>query len=116
MNILVLGGCGFIGSFLVKRLQEEHNVIIYDRCEPAYEFNGKCIIGNFAEEQGFYEILVENQVELVFHLISTALPSDSTQMIEQEIMTNVIPSVRLFEAMVKANVRRLIFSCILFSF
>lgn len=110
MNILVLGGCGFIGSFLVKRLQEEHNVIIYDRCEPTYEFNGKCIVGNFSEEQRFYEILVENQINLVFHLISTAIPNESTQMIEQEIMTNVIPSVRLFEAMVKANVKRLIFS------
>lgn len=110
MNILVLGGCGFIGSFLVKRLQEEHNVIIYDRCEPAYEFKGKYIVGNFAEEQRFYEILVENRVDLVFHLISTALPSDSTQMIEQEILNNVIPSVRLFEAMVKADVKRLIFA------
>lgn len=110
MNILVLGGCGFIGSFLVKRLQKEHNVVIYDRCEPAYEFCGKSIIGNFAEEQNFYEILVENRIDLVFHLISTAIPSDGTEAIEQEILTNVIPSVRLFEAMVKANVKRLIFS------
>ena len=109
-NILILGGCGFIGSFLVKRLQTEHNVILYDLCKPEYPFEGKYIIGNFAEEQNFYSILRENEINMVFHLISTTVPTEDTTGIEAEIVTNVIPTVRLLDAMIKAEVKKMIFA------
>ncbi len=109
-NVMVLGGNGFIGTFLSKRLQNEYNVIIYDRNEPSYSFNGTFIKGNFVEEINFFEILKDNNIDIVFHLLSTTVPTENLDCIEDEIIMNVIPSIKLFKAMIKAGVKKLIFA------
>lgn len=109
-NVLIIGGSGFIGTFLSKKLQEKYNVFIYDKNEPNNDYKGMFIKGNFVDEYNFYDILKEHKIDIVFHMLSTTVPMDKLDHIEDEILMNVIPSIRLFKAMLNADVKRLIFA------
>lgn len=97
---LLLGGNGFIGIHLCRRLVHQYKVIIYTEMPFLPEdLQGKVDItnGNFILEERF-EHLIE-RVDVVFHLISTTGPSDSTAALSQEMKQNIFPTVRLLEAL-----------------
>lgn len=108
---LVLGACGFIGKAVTLKLAEGNKVTAFDRITIP-DFDGKSnitsVMGNFTEMESFEDIL--EGIDCVIHLISTTVPSDDTTNIPQEIMNNVIPSVRLLEGMKNKGVKRIFFA------
>lgn len=117
MKILIFGGAGFIGTNLVKYLlhhNEENNITLVDR-KLSY-FNNltaqekKCVQiveSSFLIDTDF-DSLVKNQ-DIVYHLVSTTIPSTSNQHIPQELTANVVVTAQLLEACVRASVKRIIF-------
>lgn len=75
MNILVTGGCGFIGSHLVDRLYKEgHNVLVIDDLSGGFERN---VEGNFWEAdcrdaKDMDRIFELERPEVVYHLAANA--------------------------------------------
>lgn len=107
---LVLGGGGFIGKNLCPELAKQYYVISYDRyyCnELRNNDNIKQIIGNFVEDKSFLSILKD--IDIVYHLIGTTLPSDDIDKIVDEAVENIIPTLRLLSDMVMAGVDKIIF-------
>jgi UDP-glucose 4-epimerase len=109
-NVLVLGACGFIGRHLVNRLLLETNVVGYDRVIPDYHASYPFIQANFAHDEKFEDILLSYQIDTVYHLISSTIPCTGTNHIPQEIEENILPTVRLLEAMKNTGAKRIIFS------
>ncbi len=121
MNCLVLGGGGFIGSHLSKELLENgHNVTVFER--PLLKINAglasaigkpsasrplKWIEGDFTNENDIEEAL--NGIEIVFHLISTTLPKNSNDNPCYDIESNVVSTLKMLDAAVRHNVRKVIF-------
>lgn len=108
---LVLGAGGFIGKSLCNELTKKYEVVAYGRKQSKIlnSFpNLKFIEGDFVSEENFCDILLG--VDKVFHLISTTIPTDTTDFIENEIIENVIPTVRLLEAMRKSQTKEIIFA------
>ncbi|MCK4428850.1 MAG: NAD-dependent epimerase/dehydratase family protein [Candidatus Aenigmarchaeota archaeon] len=70
MDILVTGGCGFIGSNLVKELQNEHKVVVFDNLSTGKRENipesMNFIKGDLRNEEDLNKIL---DVDAVFHRI-----------------------------------------------
>tara|TARA_A100001201_G_scaffold8714_2_gene13179 strand:- start:1678 stop:2505 length:828 start_codon:yes stop_codon:yes gene_type:complete len=65
-NILVIGGCGFIGSHLVDKLNEKHNVIVLDnQFSGNYKFSKTLYINDKSENinKHFKKI----KIDLVYH-------------------------------------------------
>ena len=106
-NVLILGATGFIGQYLTEKLQETVNVIGYDRIVADVSY--PIIQGRFAKEENFEEILRDNKIDGVYHLISTTLPKEDTSDIAQEVENNVVPTLSLLEAMRKTGVKKMIF-------
>lgn len=106
-RVLVLGATGFIGQHLIDRLCENKTVIGYDRVMG----NLPCpmIEAEFSAEQGFEALLEEYRIDTVYHLISTTIPKEDTSDIVQEVSENVLPTLRLLEAMRKRPGTRLVF-------
>jgi UDP-glucose 4-epimerase len=107
----VLGGSGFIGKKLVKRLCIHNNVLVADIVfSPEFEGleNVSYSYCNFTEAESFVEVL-EN-ADTVIHLVSTIFAKDGTSGLACEISLNVLSTIRLLEDMIGRNVNLLFVS------
>lgn len=111
MRALGIGGSGFIGSHLVDELLGAGaRVRVFDRMPERYRSSPAGIDfrpGEFHDTASLAEALV--QVDVVFHLVSTTVPSTSNLDPIADIQGNLINSVRLLELMRAAGVRRLVY-------
>ena len=111
MKALVLGGGGFLGSHLVDALlSRDHDVRVLDRAAERYRTTPDavdCRLGDYADSAVVAEAL--HDIDTVYHLASTTVPSTSNLDPAADIAANLIPSVRLFEQMVRLNVPRVVF-------
>lgn len=107
---LVLGGNGFIGSHLVNKLAEIGNVRVFDYNTNNIKRNKseiEVVQGDFRNCD--FESLLD-RIDVVFHLIGTTTPFDGTGKIEEEILSNILPTIHLLDAMVKKKTKKLIFA------
>jgi UDP-glucose 4-epimerase len=111
MNTLVLGGNGFIGSHLVdKLLAEGHKVRIFDKYEEHYlkpitEVDYR--YGDFGNRGLLDDAL--NDIDMVFHLISTTLPETSNDDPVFDVQSNVVETLFLLEQCVAKNIQKVVF-------
>ncbi len=111
VQVLVLGGCGFIGSHLVDSLLVSgYNVRVLDRSPEIYRaplVNVDYRFGDFADIPTLMEAL--EGVEIVYHLISITVPSTSNLDPVNDIQSNLINTVRLLQLMVQKNIKRIVY-------
>lgn len=116
MNIILLGGAGFIGTNLVKELagNADNRITVVDR-KPEFfqniismQLSNVSIVESGLSAETDYEALVKGQ-DIVYHLLSTTVPTTSNQAISEELKANVILSVNLFEACVHQQVQKVVF-------
>ena len=108
---LVLGGQGFIGYNLVKKLLKENfEVKIFEKYinENKKLPNCEYIQGDFQNIDIYPEIFEE--VDVVFHLISTTTPNKDISKIQFDIETNLVPTVKLLTLACEKNVKKVIFT------
>jgi len=114
MNIAILGGCGFIGSYLAEALLEEsHRITIFDNLNTDQKNLNhikdmvRFIGGDFANAIDVAKAI--EGAEIVIHLVGSTLPENSLKNPIYDIETNVIGSINLFEQCVKTGVRKVVF-------
>ncbi|MCL2080054.1 MAG: NAD-dependent epimerase/dehydratase family protein [Oscillospiraceae bacterium] len=98
MKYLLLGGSGFIGRHLAAMLCKEHEVIVADRAAFVAGMDMDTVSFcefDFATDD--FEPLLTG-VDCVFHLVSTVLPDVGTENLIEEISANVLPTIRLLDA------------------
>ena len=115
MNCIVLGGCGFIGSYVVKSLLKLGCFVrVFDLPNISTE-NLKnqlkqieIVEGNFSDFQIVGDALED--MDIVVHLISTTLPGPSNKNPVFDVETNLVGTLNLLDKAVKQGVRKIIFS------
>jgi len=116
VKIILLGAAGFIGTNLVKALARETNdqITVVDRQLSFFQnikdlrLSNVAIVESDLTAETDYEALVKGQ-DVVYHLISTTVPTTSNQAISEELKANVILSANLFEACVRQKVQKVVF-------
>ena len=116
MKILLLGAAGFIGTNLTIELAKktEDEITLVDRSKAFFKpivdmnLNNVRILGaDLTVDMDFDSILKEQEV--VYHLVSTTVPTTSNQHISQELVSNVVFSANLFEACIRCGVKKVVF-------
>lgn len=114
MKLLILGGAGFIGSHLVDALLEQgEEVHVVDdlstgkleNLNPAASFYKMDIC-----DSGFGDLICSIRPEVVFHLAAQVSVPRSVHNPYEDARVNVLGTVNLLDACVKAGVKRVVFS------
>jgi UDP-glucose 4-epimerase len=114
MKILVTGGAGYIGSFMVKRLIEEgHAVTVADSLERGHKEvvdpKAKLFVGNLLDK-AFVEELFKDKFDAVIHFAGFISMGESMENPYLYFQNNVFISLNLLEEMVKTGNNNFIFS------
>lgn len=114
MRILVTGGAGYIGSFMVKRLIENGDEpIVLDSLEvghiEAVPQEVKFYEGNLLDKEFVKKIFSENKFDAVIHFAAYALAGESMEKPEMYFENNIQGGVNLLDA-VKGNTAHFVFS------
>lgn len=116
MNILFIGGAGFIGSSLVKQFltNEKYNVFVV---EPEFANVSRLdglIVKIYREALGNIDkvekILISNKIDIVVHLVSTLIPGSGYDDFNNEFKNMIFPSIKLMEICAKENIKFVYFS------
>ncbi len=114
MNILVTGGAGYIGSHVLKALLKAgHNAVTLDNLQKGHReavVGGEFVKGDLADKELLDNVLSENDIEGVIHLAADSLVGESMEDPGKYYRNNVANGLNLLEAMVKNDVKYLVFS------
>jgi len=115
MNVLVVGGAGYIGSHCVRQLiQAGHRPVVLDNLVyghrkalpegvPFYE-------ADLGDKVTVLKLLKDEGIELVMHFAAFCYVGESVQEPLKYYQNNVAATLNLLEAMLEAGVMKLVFS------
>lgn len=115
MNIIIFGGAGFIGTNLALTLakQETNNITLIDQ-DLRYFNNVLKSLKNIQFRESKFSMktdfisLVRGH-EIVYHLVSTNIPSTSGINIPEELQANITVTSKLLDACIAEGVKKIVF-------
>lgn len=116
MNILFIGGAGFIGSSLVKYFAKEGHDRLFV-IEPEFAnvsrldgINVNIHRCSLSDIDAVKNILVLNKIDVVVHLVSTLIPGSGYNDFNNEFKNMIFPSIRLMEICATMKMKFVYFS------
>ncbi|MGI9089006.1 MAG: UDP-glucose 4-epimerase GalE [Chthoniobacterales bacterium] len=115
MKIFVAGGAGYIGSICTELLLDEgHEVAVFDNLTEghrrAVDERAEFIEGELGEREQIEDALRRTKPDAVMHFAASALVGESMTNPSKYFRNNVANGINLLDAMVAAEVKRLVFS------
>jgi UDP-glucose 4-epimerase len=111
LNILILGGNGFIGSHLVDKLKTEHKVTILDKFPNQFGDEYDDVNYHYGD---FGDIVVLSKAlegqDIVYHMLSTTVPYTADLDPIFDVETNLINTLRLLDLIVEKGIQRIVFA------
>jgi len=112
MNILVVGGAGYIGSHMVKMLARAgHQVTTLDNLTTGHAVRyGELVTGDMADTALLDRLFANNRFDAVMHFAAFSLVGESMSDPAKYYRNNVANTLNLLDAMVRNGVMNFIFS------
>ena len=115
MNVLVVGGAGYIGSHCVRQLVAAgHRPVVLDNLvyghRAALAGAIKYYDGNLGDESLVTRILRQERIELVMHFAAFCYVGESVTDPLKYYFNNVVATLHLLKAMLDSGVKKFVFS------
>jgi UDP-glucose 4-epimerase len=114
MNVMVVGGAGYIGSHAVRQLIDAgHEVCVYDNLSRGHREavpDGILVEGDLADRPKIVATLRQRKIDAVMHFAAFALVNESVNDPSLYYRNNVIAALELLDAMMEADVKKIVFS------
>ncbi len=115
MNVLVVGGAGYIGSHCVRQLQEAgHHPVVLDNLVFGHKSAISPDLTLYEEDLGnrskVEEILINERIDVVMHFAAFAYVGESVQDPLKYYKNNVAETIDLLQAMQNCGVNKFVFS------
>jgi len=114
VNILVIGGAGYIGAHVVHDLVDDgHHVIVYDNLSSGFKenlpLNCTFIEGDIINKEDLI-VALDNNIDAVFHFAAKKSVGESMVDVRPFSETNISGTINILDAMVLHKVNKIIFS------
>lgn len=116
MNIIVIGGAGYIGCVVVNKLVNEtkHNVFVFDNLSTGFKEminpRAKFILGDQLDRQKLLDEFKKNNIDLVIALAAKIVVPESVEKPLEYFETNVQGLNNILWAMNQCKIDKIIFS------
>ena len=115
MNILIVGGAGYIGSHVTREfLDRGHKVTVFDNLSSGLRENlfpeARFIHGTLMDYPGLLSACREGSYDAVVHLAAFKAVGESMEKPEKYSLNNLNGTVHLLNAMCEAKIKYMIFS------
>lgn len=115
MKVLVTGGAGYIGSFMVKALIERgYDVVVFDNMtrgnKNRVDERAELVIGDIRNRNDLESLFSEREIDSVMHFAGLISVEESTKNPELYYENNVVGSRNLFEIAISFGIDKFIFS------
>ena len=114
MAILVVGGAGYIGSHMVRRLQAcGRDTVVFDNLEKGHRQaigSTPLVVGDLRNKADVNEVFDRHRIEAVMHFSAYSLVGESMEQPGRYYENNVQGTLNLLEAMTAGGVKHFIFS------
>lgn len=111
MNVLLIGGNGFIGSHLIDGLlKRNHKVRVFDIAHEKFREPISGVdyrISNLNNIPDLYEAMMG--IDVVFHLASTTVPSTSSIDIIADVNNNVISTLNILNLAARQRIKKFVY-------
>ena len=113
-KVLVTGGAGFIGSHIVEKLVDDnYEVVIVDNLGTGLK-NNINISAKFYEcditSDKIYHIVEESKPNYIIHQAAQVSVARSIEEIQKDAEINILGSIKLIDAAIKNNVKKIVFA------
>lgn len=112
--ILVCGGAGYIGSATAYQMQQDgFDLLLLDNLQRGHKAAARdlpLIVGDLHDEALLDKIFTENKIDAVVHFAANSLVGESVEQPLSYYDNNVCATMHLLNAMVRHNVKKLVFS------
>lgn len=113
-KVLVVGGAGYIGSHMVRELQEKgYDPVVFDNLSTGHEWavaETELVRGDLSDRAALSAVFSHNQFEAVLHFASSIQVGESVAQPLKYYHNNVTNTLNLLGAMEQAGVKRFVFS------
>ncbi len=115
MKILISGGAGYIGSVMsAEALRAGHEVIVFDNLSTGHRDavlgGARFVEGDLGEREQLFKLLREEKPDAVMHFSAASLVGESIANPAKYFRNNVAYTLNLLDALIAANIKRLVFS------
>ena len=115
MNILVLGGAGYIGSHFVKQaIKENHAVIVIDNLQTghkeAIDRQAQFHQGDIRDKDFMRSVFIKQPIDVCVHFAANSLVGESMEKPLLYFDNNVFGTIVLLETMTEFGVKKIVFS------
>jgi hypothetical protein len=115
MRVLVTGGAGYIGSVITDQLiGDGHKVVVYDNLSKghadAVAREATFVEADLTSDDALRATLGEHHIDAVIHMAASSLVGESMTAPGRYYTNNVVASLRLLDALVRANIKMVVFS------
>ncbi len=114
MAVLLIGGAGYIGSHMAKRLLEEgERFVVLDNLSTGFReaiLGGEVLIADFGSPELLREVIRSREIDAVMHFASFIQVGESVTAPGKYYVNNVANTLQLLNAMMEGGVTRFVFS------
>jgi len=113
-KVLVTGGAGYIGSYVVKLLGEMgHDIVVYDNLSTGHRWAvlyGKLVVADLSDYDTLCEVFSTFKPDAVMHFAASIVVPESVRYPLKYYRNNLSNSISLLEVMEKFSVSYMVFS------
>ena len=114
MKVLVTGGAGYIGSHMLKALQDQgHDVVCFDNLSTGHRDLVCCdsfIEGDLADRSLLSDIFANNNFDAVVHFAAHSQVGESIIRPDKYYRNNITNTQNLLDVMIDHDVKKIVFS------